>query len=371
MRRTCPLKTSAFAARLPGLLLVLVGMFGAGSLACQAATFYRLESAVVLPGTSPAWDYLTFDVARSYLFIGRRHAGVTVYDVRTRKVVASIADSKGANRAILVPEIGRGFTVNEDGSTTEFDLRSLKTLRRIRFGHDADSGSYDPATGQILFTMGGSRKIVFLDARSGHVTARLPLHSSKIEASAPDGHGNVFVAERDRNRVIRIDARAHKVTAAWSTAPCKQPTGLAYDAKDRRIFVGCRGDRPVLAVLNADSGKVVSIIEIGRGNDGVVYAPQTHRIYASNGVDANVVVIDQTGANTYRLDQAITTRPMARTMALDAKRDQIYLVTAQGAVDPARKVDRAVAPFYPNIYFDNTFVVLTYGKSPTVKPSVH
>jgi hypothetical protein len=361
MRRAYPPKPARFHGRALGLLLALAGT-AAWSFTCHAASFYKLQSAVRLPGKSPAWDYLTFDPGRSYLFIGRRQAGVTVYDVQTHKIVTTIADSKDANRAILVPGLGRGFSVNEDGSTTIFDLGSLKTIRRIRFGHNADSGSYDPVTGQILFTMGGSREIVFLDARSGRVTARLPMHSSKIEASAPDGHGNVFVAERDRNAVVRVDARTHKVTATWPTVSCTQPTGLAYDAKDRRIFVGCRGDKPVLAVLDAVSGKTVATLAIGRGNDGVVYAPRERRIYASNGVDGNLVMIDQVDADTYRLDQAVTTRPMARTMAYDAGRDHIYLVTAQGAVDPARKVDRAVAPFYPNTYFDNTFVVLTYGR---------
>jgi hypothetical protein len=40
----------------------------------------------------------------------------------------------------------------------------------------------------------------------------------------------------------------------------------------------------------------------------------------------------------------------------------VYLVAAEGGVDPARKVDTEVAPFYPNFYFDNTFSVLTYRK---------
>ncbi|HUW52454.1 MAG TPA: YncE family protein [Rhodanobacter sp.] len=329
----------------------------------HATDFYHLGSAVALPGKAPAWDYLTYDSARSYLFIGRRHDGVTVFDVATHKVVATIADSEGANKAILVPSLDRGYTVNGDGSTTEFDLKSLKTLRRIRFGHDADAGSYEPVTGQILFTMGDSGKVAFMDARSGKVVATLPMPSRKIEASAPDGHGNIFVAERDHDAVVRIDARTHAVTASWPTAPCRQPTGLDYDAKNQRIFVGCRSDRPLLAVLDATSGAVVASLPIGRGNDGVAFNPGTHRIYASNGLDANLEVIDQQGPDSYRLEQAITTRPMARTLALDAQRDRVYLVAAEGGVDPAMKVDTAVAPFYPNFYFDHTFTVLTYQKN--------
>jgi DNA-binding beta-propeller fold protein YncE len=328
----------------------------------HAARFYRLASAVTLPGTAPAWDYLTYDAAKSHLFIGRRHEGVSVFDVTTHKVVATIANSQGANKAILVPQFNRGYTVNGDGSTTEFELASLKTLQRIRFGSDADAGSYEPVTGQIMFTMGDSGQVAFMDARSGKNRATLTMPSHKIEASAPDGRGNIFVAERDRDTVVRIDARTHAVTASWPTAPCRQPTGLDYDAGHQRIFVGCRSDHPLLAVLDASTGAVVASLPIGRGNDGVVFDPATHRIYASNGVDANLIVIDQEGPDRYRLEQAITTRPMARTLALDPKHDRVYLVAAEGGVDPAKKVDTAVAPFYPNFYFDNSFTVLTYQK---------
>lgn len=329
----------------------------------RAASFYRLQSADTLPGKAPGWDYLSYDAARSYLFIGRRHDGVTVYDVATHKVVATIADSAGANKAILVPSLGLGYSVNGDGSTTEFELASLKTTRRIRFGDDADAGSYEPVTGQLMFTMGDSGKVAFMDARSSKLVATLPMPSHHIEASAPDGHGNLFVAERDRDAVVRIDARTHAVTATWPTAPCRQPTGLDYDAASRRIFVGCRSDQPLLAVLNADTGAVVASLPIGRGNDGVAFDAATHRIYASNGLDANLMVIDQQGPDRYRLEQAVTTRPMARTLALDPQRGRVYLVAAEGGVDPARKVDTAVAPFYPNFYFDNSFTVLTYREN--------
>ena len=315
---------------------------------------------MTLPGKAPGWDYVTYDAARSHLFIGRRHDGVTVFDVTTHKVVATIVNSEGANKAILVPQLDRGYSVNGDGSSTEFSLSSLKTIRRISFGHDADAGSYDPVTGQLFFTMGDSRKVAFVNARSGKLVTTLSIPSGHIEASAADGHGNLFVAERDRDMVERVNARTHRVTASWSTAPCHQPTGLDYDAGHQRIFVGCRGEQPVLAVLNAESGALVTTLPIGRGNDGVAYDPSSQRIFTSNGIDANLVVIKQTDADSYQLDQAITTRPMARTLALDTARDRVYLVDAEGGVNPAMQVNTSVAPFYPNFYFDHTFTVLTY-----------
>ena len=344
-----------------GIALALLSLL-AGVPAAQALDFYRLQSVTVLPGTAPAWDYLTYDAAHDRLFLDRRKDGVSVFDLATRRVVATLADSQGANATILVPADNLGYTVNGDGTTTQFRLSTLQTLRRIRFGRNADAGSYEPVTGQLVFTMGDSGAIAFMDARNGSVTATLPMPARKLEASAPDGHGHLFMAEQDRNAVARIDARRHAVTATWSTLPCRMPTGLAYDAADHRVFVGCRGDHPMLAVLDTDSGAVVAHVEIGRGNDGVAWNAARHEIVTSNGVDADLVIVRQIDADHYRLEQAVTTQPTARTLALDAAHDRIFLVTADGAVDPRKRVLREVAPFYPNVYFDNTYRVLVYAR---------
>ncbi len=344
--------------RLATCTALAIGAIGATA---QAQTFYHLESVVTLKGTSPEWDYITLDSARGYLFIGRRRDGVTVFDVGSSKIVRNIDRSEDANATVLVPEFDRGYTINGDGSTTVFELSTLKSIDRIKIGDDADSAFYDPATKQLAFTMGDSGKVAFVDAKTGKPVGELPMNSKKLDGTVADGDGNLYMALRDRNSVARIDARQRKVIEEWKTAPCEDATGIAFDKDNRRLFVGCRGKNPVLAVLASDSGKLVTTLEIGHGNDGVVYDPTAHKVYTSNGVDANLVIYDQLGPDTYKLAEATTTRPYARTMALDPRTKKIYLVTAEGTADPTKKINKAVAPFYPNRYFPDTFTVLTYS----------
>jgi hypothetical protein len=329
--------------------------------AAQAQQFYHLDSAITLKGASPDWDHITLDPARGYLFIGRRGDGVTVFDVNAQKIVRDIDRSEDANAIVLLPEFDRGYTINEDGTTTAFRLSTLELIDRIKVGENADSAFYEPTTGQLAFTMGDSRKIAFVDAKTGKIVGELPMDSKKLEGTVPDGEGNLFMAIRDHNQVVRIDAAQRKLTGQWNMAPCEEPTSIAFDKASQRIFVGCRGKNPLLAVLDPGSGKVVTTLEIGRGNDGVVYDSATHKIYTSNGVDANLVIYDQVTPDTYKLAEATTTRPYARTMALDPKTKKVYLVTAEGTADPAKKINKAVASFYPNHYFSDTFTVLTYS----------
>jgi len=345
-------------------LLAAMALVALGAHAAKADDFYHLTRQSVLPGKAPGWDYLSLDAKRGYLFMGRRHDGVTVFDIDHDRVRGHIDRSEGANMATLVPSVDRGYTTNGDGSTTVFELSSLKTLDRIKLGDDADAAYFEPVSGQLAFMRGDSHAITFVDARTAARVGELRTESDSLEAAAADGHGALFISERDRNAVLKVDVGAEKVAAEWPTEGCEAPTGMAYDATNERIFAGCRGARPVIAVLDAKTGKTITTLPIGHGNDGVVYDAVHKRLFASNGIDGNLVVYRQIDADHYALDQAVTTRPMARTMAYDPRTGNVYLATAQGVVDPAKKVNTEAGPFYPNTYFDNTYTLLTYTRTP-------
>jgi DNA-binding beta-propeller fold protein YncE len=328
--------------------------------AADAGPLYQIDSAVTVKGqASPSWDYLAFDPASSLLYVSLRADGALVFDTKAKKVVRTLDDTKGANAFVLLPAVDRGFVINQDGSATVFELATHKTLKRVKFAEEADNGFYDPVTQQLLVTTGGAHEAVFLDPKSGEVLGRMRVDSSKLEGTAPDGKGNMFMALRDRNKVLRIDMKRREVTAEWPTPGCEQPNGVAFDAANKRVLVACRGASPVLAAMNADNGRVVSTVPIGRGSDVMVFDAEQRKIYTANGVDANLTVIDQVDADTYKVAEVPTTRPYARTMALDPRTKTVYLVAAEGTVDPNKKFGSDVATYYPNTYFKDTFTVLS------------
>ncbi len=327
------------------------------------AGFFRLQAAVKLPGKAPDWDYLSYDAARGHLFMALRDAGLWVFDTRRQRLLRRMPMTRGAGASLIVPALGRGYATNEDGSVTVFNLATLTPIRRVKFAGDADAATYDPVSGRIAFISAESRRVTFMDARTLAIVGHVELETKKADASVADGSGSILLNERDRNMVARIDVVTAKITAEWPTTGCTQPTGMAYDAADHRAFIGCRGAKPVLAVLNTDTGAIVATLDLGRGNDGVAYDRAHRRIITTNGVEANIVVFHQDDADHYRLEQAITTRPSARTLAYDAAGQRIFTVTAEGVVNPRQPVNSGPSAFYPNAYYDNSFTVLTYQLS--------
>ena len=322
---------------------------------------YRLDHVEPLKGATPSWDYLTFDAQHSLLFLGRRAAGVTVYDTHKGVVVGAVENAAGANMATLVPEFGRSYTTNGDGSNTVFDLATFRAMARIKIGEDADAAFYDPSTKQLAFTLGDAHSLLFMDAKTAKFAGTLQLPGHELEGVAPDGKGFLFVVERDIAKIAKVDAAKRALISEWPLANCDLPTGLGIDRVAHRLFIGCKGDHPVLTVFDYDTGRIVTQAPIGRGNDGVIYDPGSRHIYTSNGVDGNIVIFDQKGLDAYVFSQAITTRPIARTLALDPKTLKLYTMTAEGFADPAKTINKRAGAFYPNTYYDDTVVLLEYA----------
>lgn len=345
------------------LKLAVLAALSCLGLSAQGQQFYQLESALTIKSPNvPNWDYLAVDPIRPVLYITRREDGVLMYDTEKKQITGVLENTVGGNAVTIVQELDRLFVTNLDGSLTIFQLSNLKQVARNSYGESADNAFYDPVSKQLLITEGDQKKAVFVDAQSGKQTGVLEYDSEKLEGTAADGKGFMYMALRDRDRVLKIDTRQRKVVAEWPVPGFKLPNGVAYDAANNRVFVTTRGDNPSVLVFDAATGRIVASPAIGRNNDVIVFDPETRKIYTSNGLDGTLVIIDQVDADTYKLAEAATTRPWARTMAVDFKTKKVYLVTAEGTVDTAKSWKASIAPFYPNKYFKDTFTLLTYSR---------
>ena len=134
------------------------------------------------------------------------------------------------------------------------------------------------------------------------------------------------------------------------TAGCKTPTGLALDIPNSRLFIGCRSK--VLAVMDANSGQVITTLPIGERVDAVAFDADNKLIFASNG-DSTVSVIRQKSANEYESVGDIQTQRSAKTMAFDPKSKRLFLSAAE--MQPAPAVNGQRARMKPK---PGTFMVL-------------
>ena len=329
------------------LVPLLFGIAAFAPVMLAATTGYHLLGEIKVGGEG-SWDYLTVDATARRLYVS--HAThVAVIDIDAGKVVGDIPDTPGVHGIAIAPELNRGFVSNGRGNTvTIFDLKTLKSVGQAATGENPDSIRFDAVSGRVFTFNGRSKNSTVIDAKSGNVAATIPL-PGKPEFSVADGKGKIYVNIEDTNEIVEIDTAKATVTKKYSLSPCQEPSGLAFDAKNRRLFSVC--SNRLMAVSDPDAGKVVATPAIGAGSDGAAFDPGTGYAFSSNG-DGTLTVVQQAGGTWAVLDNIATERG-ARTIALDEKSHRVYLPTAKTA--PAAAGARPT-------YLPDTFKVLIVGK---------
>jgi len=317
---------------------------------------YHLKKRIKVGGEG-GWDYLTFDSATRRLFISRG-TKVVVVDVDSDKVVGEIPDTPGVHGIALAPKLNRGFVSNGRGNNvTIFDLKTLATLGHAAAGQNPDAIIYDPATERAFAMNGRSGDITAIDGASGNVAGTIAV-GGKLEFAAADGKGRIYVNVEDKSEMAAIDAKNLSVVARWPMAPCEEPSGLAMDTEHRRLFAGC--DNKMMAVIDADSGKVLATPPIGAGVDADAFDPGTEFAFAScGGGDGELTVVHEDSKDKFSVVDNVPTQRGARTMALDPKTHEVYLVTAEFGPrpEPTKENPRPRPPMLPD-----SFVVLVFAR---------
>ncbi|MBZ5587773.1 MAG: YncE family protein [Acidobacteriia bacterium] len=315
-----------------GLAVALLSLATALAAAAQPAPGgYRLVRAIPIGGEG-GWDYLTVDTVAHRLYVS--HATrVEVIDTEKNVVVGAIPDTPGVHGIALAPGLGRGFTSNgRAGTVTVFDLKSLAVITTVRVtGDKPDAIAYEPTSHRVFTFNGGSANATAIEAATGQVLGTLALGGSP-EFAVADGKGQMYVNLEDTATLVTFDARTLEVKGRWPLAPCQTPTGLGMDREHRRLFVGCRSK--VMAVVDGDSGRVITTLPIGSGVDAVAFDPASALVFASNG-DGTVTVVHEDSPEKFTLVGNVATKPGAKTLALDGTTHRIYLSTAQYGPPPS------------------------------------
>jgi DNA-binding beta-propeller fold protein YncE len=271
----------------------------------------------------------------------------------------------GAHGVDFAPELHRGFTAG-GGKVTIFDLDTLKVISEVDIqGRNTDFIVYDPGSKRFLTMNPRTQDASAVDAKTGEFAGHIAL-GGQLEAAQPDGTGRVFAALLDSNQVVEFDAKALKAMNTWSIAPCKTPHGMAIDAAHKRLFVGCR-DNDIIAVVDYVNHKVVATVPIGKGTDANTFDPGTGLVFSSNG-DGTTTIVHEDSPDKYTVVQTLATQKGGRTMALDTKNHNIYIVTAEftdkdypGYLVPSPP-NSPNARRGPPSFVPDTFSLLSFGR---------
>lgn len=326
-------------------LSALAVVLAASSAAAQ--THYKFIKEIPIAGDE-GWDFLSIDARARQLYV-THGSKIVVVDLAKDAVVAEIDGTPGVHGFALAPDLGKGFASNgAEDQIGVIDLKTLKTIGKIKTGKNPDAILYEPGRGEGYAFNARNNSVAIFDTQTVKQTIAL---GGKPEFAVSDPTaGRVYCNLEDTNEVVAIDSTKHEVVARWPIAPGEKPTGLALDLANHRLFVGCR---ELLVMMDGTTGKVGATTPIGAGVDACAFDDHTKLIFASCG-SGTVTIAKADKIDNLTVVQTLETKRGARTMALDPQTHRIYLATADFKDEP-------VSPGARPARVPGTFRVLVYG----------
>src|SRR5712692_8866552 len=313
---------------------------------------YELGAA---PGGKEYWDYITFDASTRRLYISH-NTEVKVVDADSGAIAGSVPDLKRVHGIVVMDDLGRGFI--SDGGADEvvvFDLKTLKVTNHIKTGGNPDCIIYDPASKHIFTMNGKTSDASVIDPVSLTVIATIPM-GGRPEYAVADGKGMIYDNIEDKNEVVALDSRANAVKARWPIAPAAEATAIDMDIQHRRLFIG--GRNKILAIMDADTGKVVQTFPIGSGVDTNTYEPQTGLLFTAVREGILHIFYEDT-PDKFSVVETVKTEFGARNMALDPKSHRLFIDTADFAPAAAPTAEQPKPQPTP---VSGTFRLLVYAR---------
>lgn len=299
---------------------------------------------IQLVGGDGGFDYVTADPDGRNLYVARSgpagHIGVFNLDT-----LAQEGDIPGtsAHGGAVDTETGHGFATSSP--VTMFDAKTFAVIKKIDVQGRPDGYLNDAYNHRFYVLSHAEPNITVLDDKDGSILGTIDIGGAPEEA-ATDGHGKIYVDIEDKSAIAVIDASTMKMVGKYDLSSkgggC---AGLALDAKNNILFAACR-DKNNMIILSATDGHIITDLPIGVGCDGATFNPATMETFSSQG-DGTLTVIKEDSPTSFHVEQTVPTPARAKTLTLDPKTGNIYMITAEYGPTPAASTQPPPPPGAP------------------------
>jgi YVTN family beta-propeller protein len=286
-------------------------------------TNYKIVDRIKVPDGT--FDYATFDAATGHVYMPRG-GYTTVIDVKTGKT-SQLTSGASDHIALPIPGTSLLLLTQRQGVIRIADAATDKPLVDLPGGKNPNSAAYDPVTKLVFVMNKDSGDAAIVDVATRKVVETIPISPNTLEFPVADGSGRIFDNIETTAEIAVIDAKARKVTGTYKLAGCEEPSGLAYAPVSKLLIASCGNG--VAKVVQADTGKEVASLAIGRGPDAVIYDATRKLAFIPCGRDGVLEVISLADPAHITVVQHVQTQAGSRTGTLDPGTGRLYLMASK------------------------------------------
>jgi len=360
---------------------VAIATFAPIGSAQQAGPYKILKTARV--GGEGGWDYIYADAAGRRLYIPRGAtravaatdttpavpavpARLTIFNLDTLEPAGEIA-GVGGNGTAVDPKSGHGFT-SDHPKVSMFDTKTMTLIKSIDVGAARPDGIYFDDFNQRVYVFSHPTKdAMVIDAKDGTVLGAIDL-GGVPEQGVGDGKGMLYVVMQDvPGSVTAVDVKTMKAVAHYPLGDKGRCNGLALDAKNHVLFAACANSgnppaqpaQPMMVILSAEDGKILTSLPLAGGSDGAAFNPSTMEAFSTHG-NGTLTVVKEKSPASFEVEQNLETMNGARTITFDSKTNHILTMSQErGPAPPPPPGGGRGAPGTP---VPGSFTILMIGK---------
>jgi DNA-binding beta-propeller fold protein YncE len=285
----------------------------------------RKLAAFDLPGPGgKRFDYLTIDTDDHYLFSAHLAAGQTyVIDLRTNKVVATVADTPGVEGIEYVPELKKFYTSNAgDNTIGVVDLRQMKVVKTLHTEKKPDGSAYATPFRKLYVSDERGKAEAIVDVTKDEITKTLRFDSETGMPQYDPVAQKVYVNLQDQNIFAVIDPATDEVVGRYPVGRCQGNHGMTLDPEHHRAFLSCEGNN-LMTVFDLDKHEPIAFLPMADGPDVIKFDRGLGRVYAACYSGA-ISVFHQDDPNHYRKIEDFKVQHAVHTLAVDLETHRVY-----------------------------------------------
>jgi len=276
----------------------------------------RQVAIIDIPGR-PGFDTVAW--ADGKLVIAHTGADkVDVFDPAKRRVVAQIADMKAPRGIASDAQAGKVYIANSGAnSIAVLDTKTWTVANTIALANSPNALLLAP-DGRLYVSNWRNASLTVVDTAKGGEVAKIALGGIPQQMVWDPAQQGVFVTIEDQGTVALVSA-GDEVTQRYKLA-ASQPTGLALDGKQRRLYVAVRF---AILVLNADTGAEMARIPAAGGTDTLWFDESNRTLYAADSSGSvNMIATDN---NRFVSEHELKTDVKGHTLAYDPEKKMVYI----------------------------------------------
>lgn len=304
--------------------LVTGGFLTVGSVRAQAQTdgAYKVQYTTQLMGNGGI-DYVYADNEARRVYVPRG-GNTFVFDLDSHQFIGSVTNVGGHGVAVDTAS-HHGFA--SGAKVAMFDTQTLTKIKDIDVSGRPDGILLEPFTGKVLIFSHQAPSITIIDPKDGAVTGTIEVGGA-MEQAQSDGQGKLYVAVEDEKKIAVVDMKTLKLVTKFDLGDTAgEPGGLGLDVKNHVLFAMC-GEPSVCMVVNAEDGKVLATLPIGRGTDNGGFNPVTQEAFSSQR-DGTLTIIKESSPTSFAVEQTVETKAGCKTCSLDTRNNVIVTICTE------------------------------------------